>query len=104
MMYMTGADLELVLLSATKRVAEKLGLTNIDFKSRTEMFVEIQQLDPTLFAQMEHFLIAYINWYYFHNELNQLGVSGNLDADTQAQLDQRIAKRDQTRKDLLKVL
>jgi hypothetical protein len=85
------------LLDVVRRVAVSLNVADLDLKGRTELMGEILQYDPTRFARLRDFVIAYVNWYYFHSELEHLGTPGNLDKETQDQLQKRIAKRDQAR-------
>jgi len=75
-MLMTNAELEVFLLDVVRRVAGKSRVADMDLKGSTELMADIRQQNASLFAVLQDFLIAYVNWYYFHYELEQLGLGG----------------------------
>jgi hypothetical protein len=103
-MFMTNAELEVFLLYVVRHVAAVSHIADIDLKGRTELMGELREVNGNLSGRLQDFVIAYVNWYYFHNELEQLDVAGRLDQETHEQLHKRIAKRDATRAALLQAI
>jgi hypothetical protein len=96
-MVMTDYDVEGLLQFAIRHTATKLGIQDTDWKTPKELLAEIAIVDYPTHELSGKFCDAYLEWYRYVKQLDQLGKHGNLDGQEQAQLFELEKKRNSTR-------
>ena len=86
---------------AVRKSASSLCVKDVDWKSTDELLCEIQTKDAKTYNLLTQFIDAYSDWFGFHEYIEGLGKSGNLDTDEQRTLTDKIQKKDSAREAIM---
>jgi len=96
-MRISDYDVEALLQFAIRNTAAKIGIDDTDWKTPKELLDEIEARDAATHELLAKFCDAYLEWYQYVKQLDQLGKHGNLDMGEQEKLVEFEQKRDSTR-------
>lgn len=92
------------LIAQRAAASPKAGVADAEFKSLSEIRSEIRTSNPELLTLLDNFIDAYKIWYAVHVEIEESGAAGCLIPEQQTKLQESIAARDNTRRQLLNAI
>jgi hypothetical protein len=101
-MFLTLNEVTGLIQYAIRTTASKLGVSDVEWKVTDELLPLIKEKDDKTYDFLITFIEAYSEWFKFHEQIESLGRTGNLNAQETKQLRELIAKRDATREAILK--
>ena len=96
-MFITEYDVEATLQFAVRYTAQRLLISDTEWKTIHELREEIRQREPEIGRKLAEYIEAYSQWYQWHKSIEQAGKQGVLDTCEQRELFELTKAKDRTR-------
>ena len=97
MMFISDYDVEATLQFAVRHTAQRLNITEADWKTIHELREDISRCDSETGRLLSEYIDAYLRWYRWHKAIEEAGKQGVLNTDEKRELIEFTEARDRTR-------